>query len=151
MDIIPFKFFCLKFFFRDLLTCCARHILATQDAFKNQKPLLQELIEERGHKVIFYPKFHCELNYIEMYLGLLNDMLDNIVITHGKVFKRMSPMLLILYHWNKIRKYVVRASRFMDCYRKGLTVLQAEYIVKKKYKSHRRIPDNVIDEIDELN
>jgi hypothetical protein len=50
----------------------------------------------------------------------------------------------------QIRKYARRATRFMECYRKGLTVLQAEYIVKK-YKSHRRIPDNVINEIDELN
>jgi hypothetical protein len=49
----------------------------------------------------------------------------------------------------QIRKYAMRASRFIDCYRKGLTVLHAEYIVKK-YKSHRRIPDNVVEEIDEL-
>jgi len=51
------------------LTCCARHILASQVDFKNQKPLLQEIIEAKGHKVVFYPKFHCELNYIEMYWG----------------------------------------------------------------------------------
>ena len=49
----------------------------------------------------------------------------------------------------QIRKYARRAAKFMDCYRKGLTVLQAEYIVKQ-YKSHRKIPDNVIEEIDEL-
>ena len=49
------------------LRCCARHILAAQEDFRNQKPLLQEIIEGLGHKVIFYPKFHCELNYIEMY------------------------------------------------------------------------------------
>ena len=49
--------------------CCARHILAAQEDFRNQKPLLQEIIEGLGHKVIFYPKFHCELNYIEMYWG----------------------------------------------------------------------------------
>ena len=47
--------------------CCARHILAAQEDFRNQKLLLQEIIEELGHKVIFYPKFHCEFNYIEMY------------------------------------------------------------------------------------
>ncbi|RIB29564.1 hypothetical protein C2G38_2155049 [Gigaspora rosea] len=27
----------------------------------------EEELENRGHKVIFYPKFHSELNYIEMY------------------------------------------------------------------------------------
>jgi hypothetical protein len=47
--------------------CCTRHVLATQEDFLNQKPILQEVIEGFEHKVIFYPKFHCELNYIEMY------------------------------------------------------------------------------------
>ncbi len=47
--------------------CCACHILAAQEDFLNQKPILQEVIESLGHKVIFYPKFHCEFNYIEMY------------------------------------------------------------------------------------
>ncbi|PKK60049.1 hypothetical protein RhiirC2_719382 [Rhizophagus irregularis] len=49
--------------------CCARHVLATQEDFLNQKPILQEIIEVLGHKVIFYLKFHSELNYIEMYWG----------------------------------------------------------------------------------
>ena len=47
--------------------CCARHILGAQEDFRNQKLLLQEIIEGLGHKVIFYSKYHCELNYTEMY------------------------------------------------------------------------------------
>jgi len=35
--------------------------------FLAQKPLVKEVIESRGHKVIFYPKFHCELNFIEIF------------------------------------------------------------------------------------
>ena len=35
--------------------------------FREEKGRLQEEIEARGHKVIFYPKFHCELNSIEPY------------------------------------------------------------------------------------
>ncbi|CAB4433581.1 unnamed protein product [Rhizophagus irregularis] len=31
--------------------------------FLVQKSLIQEIIENRGHKVIFYLKFHCELNF----------------------------------------------------------------------------------------
>jgi hypothetical protein len=30
---------------------------------------LQELIESRGHLCDFYPKYHCELNFIEQYWG----------------------------------------------------------------------------------
>ncbi len=33
--------------------------------FQNQKTLLEEYVESRGHLCMFYPKFHCELNPIE--------------------------------------------------------------------------------------
>lgn len=49
--------------------CCMRKMISLQSDFKNEKPLLQKVIEERGHKCIFLPKFHCELNPIEMYWG----------------------------------------------------------------------------------
>lgn len=49
--------------------CCCRHLLYTQPDFASQKPLLQEHIESRGHLCDFYPKYHCELNFIEQYWG----------------------------------------------------------------------------------
>lgn len=49
--------------------CCMRKVLAEQFDFRNEKPLLQVIIEEAGHKCYFLPKFHCELNPIEMYWG----------------------------------------------------------------------------------
>jgi len=49
--------------------CYMRHILSLQPDFLAQRSKLQVEIEKRGHKCIFYPKYHCELNYIEMYWG----------------------------------------------------------------------------------
>ena len=40
-----------------------------QPDFLDQKPLLQEFIERCGHLCNFYPKYHCELNFIEQYWG----------------------------------------------------------------------------------
>ena len=48
---------------------CARCIISLQPDFLAQKCALQELVEEAGHVCIFYPKFHCELNFIEWYWG----------------------------------------------------------------------------------
>ena len=49
--------------------CCAKHILDLQPDFKEQKSLVQEVIEASGHLCIFLPKFHCELNFIEFFWG----------------------------------------------------------------------------------
>jgi hypothetical protein len=52
--------------------CCTLQILKAQDDFKNEVSLLKTIICQAGHEVIFYPKFHCELNYIEYYWAELN-------------------------------------------------------------------------------
>ena len=41
--------------------------LEVRARFREQKGRLHEEIKARGHKVIFDPKFHCELNPIEPY------------------------------------------------------------------------------------
>jgi hypothetical protein len=46
--------------------CCMAHILSKHADFANQISLLEELIMKAGHHCIFLPKFHCELNPIEM-------------------------------------------------------------------------------------
>jgi len=51
------------------IKCYARRIISLQPDFFAQKCALQELVEEAGHVCIFYPKFHCELNFIERYWG----------------------------------------------------------------------------------
>jgi len=46
--------------------CCMARLLSKQDDFRFQKSLLEQKIKGRGHICIFLPKFHCELNPIEM-------------------------------------------------------------------------------------
>jgi len=46
---------------------CALRILEAQPDFANEISLLEQAVCEAGHQVIFCPKFHCELNYIEYF------------------------------------------------------------------------------------
>jgi len=46
--------------------CCMARLLSKQDDFVNQTSMLEQVIKDAGHKCIFLPKFHCELNPIEM-------------------------------------------------------------------------------------
>jgi hypothetical protein len=42
------------------------HLLSQQEDFKNQLLMVETLIKKAGHQCMFLPKFHCELNPIEM-------------------------------------------------------------------------------------
>jgi len=50
--------------------CCCHQLLFTQPDFTNQKSHLEELITSHDHLCDFYPKYHCELNFIEQYWGV---------------------------------------------------------------------------------
>ena len=49
--------------------CCCHTLLFHKPDFVSQKSALQESVERRGHLCDFYPKYHCELNFIEQYWG----------------------------------------------------------------------------------
>jgi hypothetical protein len=74
--------------------CCARNLLAAQRDFCEQKGSLQEALEAGNQEVIFYPKFHCELNFVEHSGVQRNGIHKSIVITHwmacGRVFQLLS-------------------------------------------------------------
>lgn len=46
--------------------CCLARMLSRQDDVRSQISMLEAAITCRGHLCIFLPKFHCELNPIEM-------------------------------------------------------------------------------------
>ena len=47
--------------------CCACAMLAAQRDFHEQKGQLEEELAAVNHLCIFYPKFHCEMNFIERF------------------------------------------------------------------------------------
>jgi len=49
--------------------CCITGTLSQQQDFLDEKPFIQTYIEAQGHICMFLPKFHCELDPIEMYWG----------------------------------------------------------------------------------
>jgi len=55
--------------------CCNKWILERQPDFAEQKSLVQETIEAAGHLCLFLLKFHCELNFIEFFWGMVKKYL----------------------------------------------------------------------------
>ena len=53
--------------------CCATYYVPSEEPdFKAQQPWLQEEVEKHGFHIMFYPKYHCGLNWIEMVWGWIN-------------------------------------------------------------------------------
>ena len=93
--------------------CCAVHVLSLQPDFLAQKPLIREVIENRGHKVIFYPKFHCELNFIEMFWGAAKRYTRNNCDYSFKALEKIVSETLNSVPLEQIRRY---AHHFLEVY-----------------------------------
>lgn len=96
--------------------CCCWRILYSQPDFTAQCSQLEELIQSRNHLCDFYPKYHCELNYIEQYWGaakyryreapraktihemesIVKDYLDNVPLLQIRRLVIFSPTFLSL-------------------------------------------------------
>jgi len=126
--------------------CCMRQILSLQPDFIAQKSKLQNEIEKRGHKCIFYPKYHCELNYIEMYWGVVKRYTREYCDYTWANLQKIVSEALDLVFLITIRHYAQKSWHYMDVYRKGIIGKMAEFAVKK-YKSHKRVPDSIYNEL----
>ena len=131
------------------INCCARRIISLEPDFIAQKGALHEIISIAGHKCIFYPKFHCELNFIEMYWGAAKKFTRENCDYSWAGLQKTVPLGLDSVNLITIRKFARKAWRYMDIYRKGIGGKLAEYAVKK-YKSHRRVPDNILEELNKV-
>ncbi|CAG8756828.1 601_t:CDS:1, partial [Cetraspora pellucida] len=70
--------------------------MSQQLDFLAQKGQLEEIIVAAGHQLVFYSKFHCELNYIENFWVQPKDIAGHIVIIHRKDCKELLCYVLIL-------------------------------------------------------
>ena len=54
---------------KDATNCCQCQVLYNQPDFADQESALEIACKAKGFKVVFLPKFHCELNFIEQCWG----------------------------------------------------------------------------------
>ncbi|KNF05320.1 hypothetical protein PSTG_01534 [Puccinia striiformis f. sp. tritici PST-78] len=126
-------------------TCRWSKILASQSDFQAEKPLLQMIIEEAGHRCLFLPKFHCELNPIELLWSYIKTDFQRQTHTTSTwkqpqaLFEKSRKSCPI----SAIRKYFRKIDRQHSAYELGLQGRAAEQAMKK-YMSHRCIPKSAM-------
>ena len=140
-------------------SCCCRRVLYCQPDFCSQTSHLAEYVQSRGHICDFYPKFHCELNFIEQYWGAaklnyrtspktssVDEMEANVIRCLDDVplvqiqryaFTVLFPLILMT------RRYANRSARFIHAYSEGLTGAEAAW-ANRKYHGHRTLPPAIL-------
>ena len=123
--------------------CCMGRIISLQPDFKEQKSQLEELIVSRGHVCLFFPKFHCELNFIELFWAQVKYLIRekceyNLASLLTAIPETMDALSRDLPLPQRLQRHTFR---YVDAYSKGMTGRLAIYVVKK-YRGHRTIPDS---------
>jgi hypothetical protein len=128
-------------------SCCARRRVANEPDFLAQREWLREVVEDKGHCVLYFPKFHCELNYIEMVWAYVKARLRRICVFSIHALRESLPIELDTIPVAFFRRAARHCLRFMSGYRKGLTGLLLDY-TQRKYKGHRAIPNFVLTDLE---
>ena len=120
--------------------CCARSVLAAEQNFKEQKGRLQEELECRGQPVIFYPKFHCELNFIERYwCGCKWYARENCQYTLDGL-RETVPAALNSVSSITIHRHYLHCMQIIDTYESEARYGTKEF-KERVYKAHRQVVD----------
>jgi hypothetical protein len=113
--------------------CCACTYMSLQSDFQSQKNKLEEAALLHGHLSLLYPKYHCELNWIEHFWGAAK--------WHTRKYCK--------YTIPDLRKRIPEGLKYAECFiwrfwQRTWDIAQAYrdgvgWGAEKKYKSHRRL------------
>jgi hypothetical protein len=122
--------------------CCATALLQSQRDFQEQKGWLQEEVEAAGHSIIFYPKFHCEINFTERFwCAAKHYTRENCEYTIDGL-RRTIPEAFKSIPTATISRFYMHCSRIIDAYNNGYKYGTKAFI-NRVYKSHRRVEDEL--------
>ncbi|KIL55567.1 hypothetical protein M378DRAFT_188659 [Amanita muscaria Koide BX008] len=129
------------------LDCCCRRLLFNQPDFMNVNTILEAACNARGFKVMFLPKFHCELNFIEQCWGYAKRLYRlNPESSREDHLKRNALAALDAIPLESMRRFANRSRRFIDAYDKGLNGQQAAWAARK-YRGHRVLPETLMNDL----
>ena len=111
------------------------------DDFKNEKNKVERILNRFGHRVIYLPKFHPELNPIERVWGKAKRYTrDHCDYSYEGLKRNIYPALESVT-LDDIRKYFRKSRDYLHAFNEGYSGFQADQKVKE-YKSHRRVSEN---------
>lgn len=127
-------------------SCCCCRILYNQHDFANVPSLLEITCRAKGFTIIFLPKFHCELNFIEQCWGYAKRIYRmNPESSQEDVLQKNALAALEAIPLSAMCCFANWSSRFIDAYSRGLNGRQAAWAARK-YRSHCVLPVSIMEE-----
>lgn len=125
--------------------CCCRRALLSQPDFDSRDSTLEEVARGLGSRVLFLPKYHCELNPIEQCWGYAKKRYREMPHTNKEsVMEKYVVDAINSVPIESIRKFAARAQRFVDAYASGKRGPQAINWATKEFWSHRQTPAHIL-------
>lgn len=123
-----------------ILGCCARRLLSLQPDFMAQKCEIEERIQgtleaPTGHRVMYYPKFHCELNHIEFFWCDCKSYTRKNCTYTIEGLREIVPRALKQVKHSTILGHFDSCMRKMDRYREGVEYGSTQW---KKLTSYQK-------------
>ena len=109
--------------------------------FNFQKTCVEELILSKGHRVMFIPKFHCEINPIERVWCSAKQYTRAQCDYSFQGLKKTLGAALDSVDVEITRKFYRKVRKYHRAYRNNVKVGKEMEKTLKVYKSHRRVTD----------
>ncbi|CAK5269478.1 unnamed protein product [Mycena citricolor] len=141
---------CLSFGCRNTpsINCCMKKVLYCEPDFKAQMGMLEEHCMKRGYEVIFFPKYHPELNFIEQCWGYAKRIYRMYPRTtneddlEANVISALESVPI-----DSMQRFATRSLRFADGYHHGLNGAEAAW-ANKKYRGHQTLPPQYLEHLE---
>eukprot|EP00041_Stephanoeca_diplocostata_P036403 m.1327853 g.1327853 ORF g.1327853 m.1327853 type:complete len:309 (+) comp24858_c0_seq61:319-1245(+) len=129
---------------RDDNTCCCERLLGSQEDFREQSSKLEELVGKTRHKIKMLPKFHPELNPIEMYWGQMKVYTRKHCNYSFRGLQKTLPKALDSVTQEQVERFWEKSKRFEYMYfmESSCGVAMPFFLrnfCMKKYKGHRGV------------
>lgn len=112
-------------------------VLRNEPDFQSQMTVLQEIAHKRGHRVIYYPKFHAELSALEpCFRSSKRTVIDKGILSKDQLRKAVMPALRGI-PMATIRAYFDKCRHFLAEYRKEHAYPEAKADLKATEKQRR--------------